>query len=86
MREKLFEIINKAPWGIIWLGNKKVFIEEKFGEKKNVIKNYQITSVSIEENECLITYFLVGDNTFIHTSRTNDLSDIFIAQVLTSLI
>lgn len=85
MREKIFEIISKQNNKTIWLGNKKVFVEERFGERKNIIKKYRITSIYVEDGECMVSYILIDSKCFIHTSYVKDLSNTFIAQILVEL-
>ena len=86
MREKLFEIVSNTPRKIIWFDNKKVFLEERFGERNNIKKNYRITSAYIEDGECLISYILIGEDEFIHTSYLKNLSNTFVAQLLTEIL
>ena len=45
---KLIEIVSSFPQKVIWLGNKLIIIEERFGKRKEIIKNYRITSVCME--------------------------------------
>ena len=86
MREKLFEIVNQQPLKMLCIGKKVILVEERFGERKNIIKNYRITSISIENGKCLISYVLVDEEYFLHTSYIEDLSNTFIAQVLSEIL
>lgn len=83
---KLIEIITSFPQRVIWLGNKPIIIEERFGKRKEIIKNYRITSIYMENDEPIINYILVGYETFVYSSLVKDLSKEFISQILVSII
>ena len=86
MIEKLKEVINNYPSKVIWFGSEQIIVEERFGKRKEIIKNYRITSMCTENNDCIINYMVIGDETFIHSSLADDLSGTFIAQILTAII
>ena len=83
---KLIEIVSSFPQKVIWLGNKQIIIEERFGKRKEIIKNYRITSICMENDEPIINYILVGYETFVYSSSVKDLSKEFIVQILVSII
>lgn len=83
---KLIEIITSFPQRVIWLGNKPIIIEERFGKRKEIIKNYRITSIYMENDGPIINYILVGYETFVYSSLVKDLSKEFISQILVSII
>jgi hypothetical protein len=87
MRKKLLEIVKSYSntRKTIYFGNKKVVIKERFSN--NVVKEYRITSIFVDDNdECSINYICFGENNFVHSSYMKDLSNTFIAQLLTELI
>ena len=79
MREKLFEIINQQPHKMLWIGKKIILVEEKYCK-------YRITSVFIKDDEILLSYIFISEDTFVHTSYIKDLSNTFIAQVLSEIL
>lgn len=78
MLEKLFEIVNGKPKQFFWLGEKKINILYD-GNK------FFITSLYIEDNECIVRYVINGEP-YTRSSFTKDMSKPFIAQLLSEIL
>jgi hypothetical protein len=87
MKDKIYKIVQSVPFQTIYVTDDHVLgdnvIEERF---KKIIKRYLVTSIFIENDKLIINYALIGEETFIHSSYADDLSEVFLRQVLSFLI
>ena len=79
MKEKLIEIVSAKPLGYFWLGKKEIIVHDN-GQK------YKITSISVDKESICIINFICNDGFFVSSSFIDDLSQSFIAQLLSELL
>jgi hypothetical protein len=83
MKEKLMKILDESPRRFVWLAEKNIIVEEKFGEHKEIIKKYRITSLN-KDFDYLINYVMAGD-IFVRTSPMGCISKMFLKQIVEQL-
>ena len=83
MKEKLMKILDESPRRFVWLAEKNIIVEEKFGEHKEIIKKYRVTSLN-KDFDYLINYVMAGD-IFVRTSPMSCISKMFLKQIVEQL-
>lgn len=83
MKEKLMKMLDDSPHGFVWLAEKNIVVEERFGEHKDIIKKYRVTSLN-RDFDYLINYVMVG-NDFVYSSPMRYLSKTFLKQIVEQL-
>ena len=83
MKEKLMKMLDDSPHGFVWLAEKNIVVEERFGEHKEIIKKYRVTSLN-RDYDYLINYVMVG-NDFVYSSPMSYLSKTFLKQIVEQL-
>ena len=80
MKEKLIKMLDDSPHGFVWLAEKNIVVEERFGEHKDIIKKYRVTSLN-RDYDYLVNYVMLGD-TFVCCSPMRCLSKTFLKQII----
>ena len=83
MKEKLMKMLDDSTHGFVWLAEKNIVVEERFGEHKEIIKKYRVTSLN-RDYDYLINYVMVG-NDFVYSSPMRYLSKTFLKQIVEQL-
>ena len=83
MKEKLMKMLDDSPHGFVWLADKNIVVEERFGEHKDIIKKYRVTSIN-RDFDYLINYVMVGGD-FVCSSPMRCLSKVFLKQIVEQL-
>ena len=83
MKEKLMKMLDDSPHGFVWLAEKNIVVEERFGEHKDIIKKYRVTSLN-RDYDYLVNYVMVG-NDFVCSSPMRCLSKTFLKQIVEQL-
>jgi len=83
MKEKLMKMLDDSLHGFVWLAEKNIVVEERFGEHKDIIKKYRVTSLN-RDFDYLINYVMIGDG-FVCSSPMRCLSKVFLKQIVEQL-
>lgn len=83
MKDKLMKMLDDSPHGFVWLAEKNIVVEERFGEHKDIIKKYRVTSLN-RDFDYLINYVMIGDD-FVCSSPMRCLSKTFLKQIVEQL-
>ena len=83
MKEKLMKMLDDSTHGFVWLAEKNIVVEERFGEHNDIIKKYRVTSLN-RDYDYLINYVMVG-NDFVYSSPMRYLSKTFLKQIVEQL-
>ena len=77
------KMLDDSPHGFVWLAEKNIVVEERFGEHKDITKKYKITSLN-RDFDYLVNYVMVG-NDFVYSSPMRYLSKTFLKQIVEQL-
>jgi hypothetical protein len=83
MKEKLMKMLDDSPHGFVWLAEKNIVVEERFGEHKDIVKRYKITSLN-KDFDYLVNY-MMDDKDFVSSSPMRCLSKTFLKQIVEQL-
>ncbi len=74
------KMVDESTHGYVWLVDKKIVVEERFGEHHDIVKKYRVTSLS-KTDDYLVNYKLFGSD-FISSSPIRCLSKSFLKQIV----
>lgn len=70
---ELYKFAEKQEGNILNLADDNIIVEQRFGRNKDVVREYRILDVFIEDDELLVRYQLIGYPGFDYEAYFKDL-------------
>ena len=71
--QELYKFVEKQEGKILNLADDNIIVEQRFGRNKDVVREYRILAVFIEDDELFVRYQLIGYPGFDYEAYFKDL-------------